>query len=145
MAKSIEQMATELSDRESIRELPLKYCDCVWRGDMTGIVDLFTNDGVMATKGFKREQRASGRDALLKLYGGLGQGDLSPRPYIHNHVVDLQGGGRATGRCYVELRNFKKNLEWVGTGYYEDEYVKVGDGWKFKSRLFHPVHFTVNP
>jgi hypothetical protein len=145
MPKSIEELATELADREGIRELPLKYCDCVWQGDTTGIVDLFAGDGEFITKGFKREQRASGRDGLLKLYGGLGRGDLSPRPYIHNHVINLQGNGRASGRCYVELRNFKQNLEWVGTGYYEDEYIKVGDGWKFKSRLFRPIQMNVNP
>jgi len=45
MAKSIDQIVTELADREAIRELPLRYCDCVWRGDMTGIVDLFAADG----------------------------------------------------------------------------------------------------
>ena len=61
MAKSVEQLAGELADREGIRELPLKYCDCVWRNDMTGIVDLFANDGEFITKGFKREHRASGR------------------------------------------------------------------------------------
>jgi len=145
MAKSIEQLAGELADREGIRELPLKYCDCVWRNDMTGIVDLFTKDGEFVTKGFKREHRAAGRDALLKLYGGLTQGELTPRPYIHNHVIDLQGNGRATGRCYVELRNLKKNMEWVGSGYYEDEYAKAGDEWKFKSRTFRTVYMSVNP
>lgn len=145
MAKSIEQLAGELADREGIRELPLKYCDCVWRNDMTGIVDLFASDGEFITKGFKREHRASGREGLLKLYGGLTQGALTPRPYIHNHVIDLKGGGRATGRCYVELRNLKNNMEWVGTGYYDDEYVKSGDDWKFKSRTFKPVHMTVTP
>jgi len=145
MAKSIEQLVGELVDREGIRELPLKYCDCVWRGDMTGIVDLFASDGEFITKGFKREHRASGHDGLLKLYNGLTQGDLSPRPYIHNHVIDLAGGGRATGRCYVELRNFKKNMEWVGSGYYEGEYVKVGDDWKFKSRTFRTAYMSVNP
>jgi len=136
MAKSIEQLAGELADREGIRELPLKYCDCVWRNDMTGIVDLFTKDGEFVTKGFKREHRAADRDALLKLYGGLTRGELTPRPYIHNHVIDLQGNGRATGRCYVELRNLKKNMEWAGTGFYDDEYIKLGGGWKFKSRTF---------
>jgi hypothetical protein len=145
MAKNIEQLAGELADREGIRELPLKYCDCVWRNDMTGIVDLFATDGEFITKGFKREHRASGRDALQKLYNGLTQGEFTPRPYIHNHVVDLQGNGRATGRCYVELRNLKNNMEWIGTGYYEDEYTKNGEQWKFKSRVFHPVHMTVNP
>ena len=145
MAKSIEQVAGELADREGIRELPLKYCDCVWRNDMTGIVDLFAPDSEFITKGFKREHRASGRDALLKLYGGLTQGELTPRPYIHNHVIDLQGNGRATGRCYVELRNLKNNMEWVGSGYYEDEYAKAGDAWKFKSRTFRTVYMSVNP
>jgi len=145
MAKSIEQLAGELADREGIRELPLKYCDCVWRNDMTGIVDLFASDGEFVTKGFKREHRATGREGLLKLYGGLTQGELSPRPYIHNHVIDLAGAGRATGRCYVELRNFKKDMEWVGSGYYEDEYVKVGDDWKFKSRTFRTAYMSVNP
>ena len=88
---------------------------------------------------------ASGRDALLKLYGGLTQGELTPRPYIHNHVIDLQGNGRATGRCYVELRNLKKDMEWVGSGYYEDEYAKTGDEWKFKSRTFRTAYMSVNP
>lgn len=136
MAKSVEQIAGELADREAIRELPVKYCDCVWRNDMTGIVDLFAADGSFITKGRKRQHVAAGRDALLKLYGGITAGEITPRPYIHNHVIELKGGGRATGRCYVELRNFKKNMEWAGTGFYDDEYVKLGDGWKFKSRTF---------
>jgi len=136
MAKSVEQIANELADREAIRELPVKYCDCVWRNDVSGIVDLFAADGAFITKGHKREHVASGRDALLKLYGSITAGDITPRPYIHNHVVELKGDGRATGRCYVELRNLKKNMEWAGTGFYDDEYIKLGGGWKFKSRTF---------
>lgn len=145
MAKSIEQMAADLADREGIRELPIKYCDCVWRNDMTGIVDLFANDGEFITKGHKRTHTASGRDALLKLYGGLTAGAITPRPYIHNHVIDLKGNGRASGRCYVELRDLEKNMEWAGTGFYDDEYVKVGDGWKFKSRTFQTAYMAGAP
>lgn len=145
MVKSVEQMAAELADREAIRELPIKYCDCVWRNDIPGIVDLFASDGAFITKGRKREHVASGRDALLKLYGGLTSGDITPRPYIHNHVIDLKGGGRATGRCYVELRNLKKNMQWTGTGFYEDEYIKTGDTWKFKSRTFHTAYMEGMP
>jgi hypothetical protein len=142
MAKSIEQIAGELADREAIRELPLKYCDCVWQNDMRGIVELFAADGEFITVGRKREHRATGREGLAKLYGGITQGPLTPRPYIHNHVIDLAGAGRATGRCYVELRNFKKDLEWVGTGWYADEYVKIGEEWKFKSRTFRTVYMS---
>jgi len=59
---------------------------------------------------------------------------LKPLPYIHNHVIELKGNGRASGRCYVEVRDAAKNMDLLGTGYYNDEYVRVGDEWKFQSR-----------
>jgi hypothetical protein len=31
--KSTEELLTELADREAIRELPVRYCDCVWQGN----------------------------------------------------------------------------------------------------------------
>jgi SnoaL-like domain len=145
MAKSIEEKISELADRDSIRELPVKYCDCVWRNDVAGIVDLFAKDGAFITKGHKREHRAEGRDALLKLYGGLTSGDMTPRPYIHNHVIELKGSGQASGRCYVEIRDAKKNFQWGGSGFYEDIYVKLGDGWRFKSRTFQAAHMEQMP
>jgi len=145
MAKSIETIVGELADREAIRELPIKYCDCVWRSDMTGIVDLFASDGSFITKGLNRDHVASGHEGLLKLYGSLTAGALTPRPYIHNHVLQLDGNGQASGRCYVEIRDAQTEFEWVGTGFYDDKYVKVGDGWKFKSRTFTTAHFKRMP
>lgn len=61
-------------------------------------------------------------------------GDLALRPFIHNHVVELKGSDRATGTCYVEIRATRNGKSWVGAGYYDDEYAKVGDEWKFRSR-----------
>ncbi len=119
MAKSIEQTVAELADREAIRDLPLKYCDCVWRGDIEGI--------------------NTGRANLLKSFKE-GLAAASPRPYIHNHVIELKGSGRATGRCYLDLRIASDNFKWGGAGWYDDEYVKVGDEWKFQTRRFHHAH-----
>lgn len=132
---SKDELLTELADREAIRELPVRYCDCVWRGDLTGLVELFSEDGAFTVKGRERSVTQKGRAELRKMYSEA-LGDLSPRPYIHNHVVDLAGPSRATGRCYVELRSFKRNMEWIGSGYYEDEYVKTTEGWKFGARTF---------
>jgi ketosteroid isomerase-like protein len=126
---------TELCDRDAIRDLPVRYCDCVWRGDLDGLVKLFAEDGSFTVRGREREVTRRGRADLHKMYQEA-LGDLSPRPYIHNHVVDLQGPTRATGRCYVELRSAARNMEWIGSGYYEDEYVKAGEEWKFASRRF---------
>jgi hypothetical protein len=137
--KTAEETLTELSDREAIRDLPVRYCDCVWRGDVAGIVDLFTDDGSFTIKGNEREVTTKGRDALLTMYSE-GLRDLTPRPYIHNHVVELGYYGRARGRCCVELRNASRSMAWAGTGYYDDEYVKVGEQWKFSSRYFTAVY-----
>jgi hypothetical protein len=111
----------------------------VWRGDVDGIVNLFADEGVFTIVGNNRETTNKGRVELQKTYKA-GLASLTPRPYIHNHVIDLTGNGRASGRCYVELRDASNNLSWLGTGYYHDEYVKVGDTWKFQSRRAQMVH-----
>ncbi|HKV53593.1 MAG TPA: nuclear transport factor 2 family protein [Candidatus Binataceae bacterium] len=141
---SIDQIVTELADRDAIRELPQRYCDCVWRGDVEGIVNLFTDDGEFTILGGQRENKTVGRPNLLKSYKE-GLANLNPRPYIHNHVIELKGNGRASGRCYVELRTAADNMNWIGTGFYHDEYAKVGDVWKFHSRRFQQVHMENRP
>lgn len=138
MAKSIDQIVTELVDREAIRDLPQRYCDCVWRNDVEGIANLFTEDGSFSIAARNSENTTTGRANLLKMYKD-GLASLTPRPYIHNHVVELKGGGRATGRCYVELRDAGNDMNWIGTGFYNDDYTKVGDQWKFQSRRFNAV------
>jgi hypothetical protein len=135
MAKSIDQIVTELADREAIRDLPVRYCDCVWRTDVEGIVDLFTEDGAFSISAQDSENTTTGRANLLKMYKEA-LASVTPRPYIHNHVIELKGGGHATGRCYVELRDASNNMNWIGTGYYHDDYAKVGEHWKFQSRKF---------
>ena len=52
--KNNDELLSELLDREAIRELPVRYCDCVWRNDMAGIVKLFAEDGSFTVKGHKR-------------------------------------------------------------------------------------------
>jgi len=137
-SKTLEQTVAELSDIESIRELPQRYCDCVWRSDVEGIIKLFAEDGTFKVTGVGRDRTATGRADLIKAYTH----DLTaikPRPYIHNHVIELKGNGKASGRCYVEVRDADKNFDLLGTGYYNDEYVKIGDQWKFQVRDAHLV------
>lgn len=138
----LEKSLSDLLDREAIRDLPLRYCDCVWRNDVEGIVDLFTEDGAFVVKSPDGEVSAKGRSALLDFYrGGL---DMQPRPYIHNHVIELDGD-RASGRCYLDLRSEKNNMEWLGAGYYNDEYRKVGGSWRFASRNFTAIRIDAGP
>jgi len=130
----IDQQVAALVAREAIRDLPSSYCDCVWRNDVDGVVELFTQDGSFTSVINGRETAIVGRPALREFYvAGL---VIKPRPYIHNHVVKLRNDTSATGRCYVDLRSGSNNMEWLGAGYYEDDYVANSDGWKFQARRF---------
>ena len=131
--KNTEELIRELLDREAIRDLPKRYCHCVWTNDLDGIVNLFSDDGSIIMESSKGPQTTTGHDKLRKAFRRVVD-DLGPRPYIHNHVIELKDASHATGTCYVELRDSKHDMKWLGTGYYNDEYVKAGDQWKFKSR-----------
>ena len=130
----MQQQLNELLSREAIRDLPVRYCDCVWRDDMEGLVDLFVENGKFTAVFDGKETVISGHAELLAFFKGAV--DFMPRPYIHNHVVELIGEAFGTGRCYLDLRSARNNMDWLGAGYYEDEYVKTTAGWKFQSRRF---------
>jgi SnoaL-like domain len=140
MAKSKEQMVDEMLDREAIRDLPVRYCHYVWSNNLEGVLSLFTEDGVFAMEGgAAAPQVIKGQAALRKFYS-VEPERVGARPYIHNVVVDLKSATQATGACYLELRSAAQKMKWLGTGYYNDEYEKVGDQWKFKVRNFKMVH-----
>jgi hypothetical protein len=116
MTKTREQLLDEMLEREAIKDLPGRYCHYVWPlHEIKGQADL-------------RKFYASEPDRV------------GARPFIHNIVIELKGPTRASGYAYLELRSAAQQMKWMGTGYYEDEYEKVGDQWKFKSRRFKMVH-----
>jgi hypothetical protein len=88
-ATSNEIMLQQMIDREAIRDLPVKYCHCVWQKDLDGYVNLFTGDGSMSTSD-PSLPRAQGREELRKMIG-QGLDTMKPRPFIHNHVIELLG------------------------------------------------------
>lgn len=131
---NIERQVAELLAREAIRDLPRRYCDCVWRDDVAGLVDLFAADGRFVADMGGKTYTFEGRAALTTMFtSGLA---IQPRPYIHNHVVELLGDGFARGRCYLDLHSARKNMEFLGAGYYEDEYIATTTGWRFQHRHF---------
>lgn len=132
-----------LLDREEIRELPARYCDCVWRNDIPGLVKLFTPDGEFTMTTPTNAYSARGHAELLEFYvRGLG---MTPRPYIHNVVVELGKKGRAVGRCYLELRSAKRDMAWLGAGHYVDHYAKQKGVWKFARREFTALRMEDSP
>ena len=132
MAKSTETLMQEVIDREAIRNLPLQYCHCVWQKDTEGYGNLFTEDGSFGTND-PTLPRAQGRENLKSMIGSQ-LDTLKPRPFIHNHVIEILSPDKAKGTCYVEVRMLRDGKKWLMTGWYNDEYAKVNGEWKFKSR-----------
>lgn len=119
-----------LLDREAIRTLPNLYCHYVWRNDAEGLVGLFARDGVFDEPSLGR---IVGHDALRAIYRRA-LSTLSPKPYIHNHVVMLEGPDRASGACYLDLRIPHRPEAGAIAAYYDDRYVKKDGRWLFAER-----------
>lgn len=138
-----EREIRELLAREAIRDLPVRYCDCVWRDDIPGLVGLFADDGRFTAITDSGETEVRGREALLEFFSVAT--NIAPRPYIHNHVVELTSEVTASGRCYLDLRSAREGIPWMGAGWYADDYVLTPDGWRFASRRFHALHLEELP
>ena len=138
--KNTATLLQEVIDREAIRDLPLRYCHSVWQKDLDGYANLFTEDGSMSATD-PSLPHAQGRAGLRKMIGE-GLDTMKPRPFIHNHVIELLGPDRAKGTCYVEVRLLKDGKKCLMSAWYNDEYAKVGGEWKFKSRRINMDSFA---
>lgn len=130
MSNTRKQQVEDMLDREAIRELPVKYCRCIWQARPDDWAELFAEDGVLIPNpGEEIRGRKNLRDFIAPA-----EDVIKPRPFIHNHVVELLSDGMARGWCCFEVRAESRNMEWFVCGHYDDEYQKVGGEWKIKRR-----------
>ncbi|MFN8036463.1 MAG: nuclear transport factor 2 family protein [Acidimicrobiia bacterium] len=121
-----------LADLEAIRDLARTYAHRVWRKDVAGVVDVFTDD---AHVDLGTVAPVQGRAAVTAAYEqALGAGEFLP--FVHQHVVDLRGD-TATGTCYVQVWGTIDGEKVLIGGYYDDHYRRTGDGWKISSRTIN--------
>ena len=63
------------------------------------------------------------------------------QPFVHNHVIELDGDS-ATGTVYLDLRATMDGKAMIGSGHYDDRYVRTAEGWRFASRKLTLRHFV---
>ena len=129
MSRPSDEVLQELADREAIRDLARLYAHYVWQKQPDSAVELFTDDGEMDTG---EEPVLRGRAELHEAYRRMLDGAMF-QPFVHNHVVTLSGG-EASGTCYLDLRATIDGRSMIGSGWYEDIYLRVSGEWKFRSR-----------
>jgi len=125
-----------MESKDAIRELTAAYCFAVAEGRGADIIEMFTTDGVFKMRG--REWR--GTSALTDMYGTIGDA-VTPKPYIQNHVIDVDGDN-ARGRCGVEIRLVHKGEAYTAAGHYFDSYRRLDGRWLFAERDFHTFHWV---
>ena len=126
-------MASELEDKDAIREVLAKYCFCLDGGEFDAMAALFTEDGTWHTDFGKGTGRAGIADHARSLRAGD-----APRPrgvHLTTNIVIELNGDRATVRSnWVVAQNNAAGPRISSAGGYADEMVKQGGRWLFSYR-----------
>ena len=126
-----------LESKDAIRELTAAYCFAVAEGRGEDIVAMFTDDGVFKMRG----RTWSGRAELTEMYDNVDAGGATPKPFIQNHVISVDGD-EASGRCGVEIRMVHKGESYTVAGHYYDSYRRLDGEWRFAERDFQVFHWV---
>ena len=127
----LEQRIRALEDRESIRDLANTYAHLVWQNKPLDAVDLFAIDGVVDMGPDGGVVR--GRENLRAIYTEK-VSEMLLHPFVHNHLIELNGD-IATGIAYVDLRCVREGQSLMGSGFYNDKYIREEGEWKFQERV----------
>jgi hypothetical protein len=143
-----------LEDIEEIEQLQVHYLDCLNLADWDGVIDCFTEDGIVdINAGY-----AKGKEQLTRLFKEvLALTHIGQEGPFAVHPIILISGDKARGSWLVYIRFARPRKlkpkptilstedapEWV-QGYYENEYKRVNGKWKisllkFRNRLISPM------
>ena len=129
------QRIAVLEAKDEIRELTARYCHAVVDGDAEAVVALFCPDGVFRAHTFEPR----GHAALREFYAG-GIGARTHKPFVQNHVIEIDDADNAHGRCSVEIRVLQDGVAYTQAGHYHDRYRRVDGRWRFAERHYVRYH-----
>ncbi|ONH25374.1 nuclear transport factor 2 family protein [Pseudofrankia asymbiotica] len=126
-----------IEDQFAVRATLARYCHRCDDGDLTGVVALFTSDGVFV----HGDRTARGEVELLELFQST-QGRPSQRGKHVTVNPVLESDGRDLVRVaadFVFLRFAGDRLVPAITGRYRDEIVRVDGAWRIARREVHTM------
>ena len=126
------------SDTEALRRLTHEYCRAVDGSRLEDLMALWAEGAVWDVTDFGMGT-VTGLDAIRAFYEGLVENTTHRCHLALNHVIDVDGD-RATATVYVHA--FVVTADGgrdESLGYYDDEYERTADGWKFRRRAAHPL------
>lgn len=139
--ESVEERIGRLEDIEAIRNLKhlyAHYCDKGYDADQ--FITLFVEDASWESNAFGVHR---GLDEIHGFIDGIGKEILWALHYMVNPVIDVTPGGETATGTWVLLEPATMTADGderdavIITAKYEDEFVKVGDEWRFKRVKAH--------
>ena len=138
MTQELENRLRVFEDIEAIKKLKASYCYLVdggVAGDASELDELMTRFTDDARGEYGDYGSYEGKEALTKFFKEIVSGFLSYGDHmVHNPIIEVEGD-RTRGRWYFEVPctlRAPNRAAWI-QGRYEEEYVKVGEEWKWKS------------
>ena len=125
-------------DVNEIITLTIKYCWALDERDWESLSEVFLSDGY-AKYGITEHQ---GIDSILERCKKA----LTPLDFSHhmvsNHVVEVEGD-QAKCKCYFQAQHVRtsapEGVNFLIAGKYEDELIRVNEGWKIASRVLTKI------
>ena len=128
----------DLLDRAAILDVYARYALGMDRADRSMFASVWSADAVWTCA--ELGLRAEGHDAIMEFFDGrYGKGPTLPDAggnlrLAGNHLIEISGD-RATGRAEtVSFRYMGGAMHPYTVGYYDDEFVRTGGGWRLSSR-----------
>jgi uncharacterized protein (TIGR02246 family) len=133
-------MGDRASDVEALRQLPHRYCDALVRRDWDDFGRLFAPDAVWhIPEPFNIH--AVGRDEIVAIVAAAFEGLAFHVQTIGIFVIDTVDAERA--RMRTTVHEVARQLDGTGIllfGVYDDECVRLGSEWRFKSRTLQLLY-----
>lgn len=137
-----------LEDREAIRDLHSQYCFIQDRGhsshaeeDVRAFLALCHSD-VVWDNSPDGSRAHRGHEEVAAYLRQLWARFESCMHFVHNLLVTFDSDDRAHGRSSFEAVGDVAGEAFVAAGYYEDEYVRTADGWRFLLHREAPFFFV---
>ena len=135
--------ANYADDRAEIENLSNRYMIAVDVGDIDTVMKTWADDGELVWASGTEH----GKAAIRKAMSGFSEARIKSIPkgatswprsrhIILNHVIDVSGDTATTIAYWIEITNNtpQKDVQLVYLGHYEDQLVRRGGHWLFKSR-----------
>ncbi|WP_406333459.1 nuclear transport factor 2 family protein [Streptomyces sp. NBC_00203] len=115
---------TSADDLMEIQQLLARYAVCITRGDIDGVLAVFTPDGTYS---------AFGDTYPLAEFPALVAAAPKGLFLTGTAAIDLAGDGNAASGsqplCFIDHATHAMRI-----GYYSDSYVRTADGWRLRTR-----------